>query len=318
MQLGDIRNISVIGAGTMGHGIGLTFALGGYEVTLNARRETSLSSAIRHIEDDLNTFAENGLITQDTIEKTLSRITTTTSLEEAVKNADFVTETALEDVEAKTRIFTDLDIMCPEHTILASNTSSLVLRDFTSQCKRKDKILLTHWINPPHIVPAVELLGSDETSDETIELVYALLRKVNKMPVKIRKEIPGLVINRIQVALVREVLSLWEQGVASPEDIDRAVKGSFGFRLAAIGPLENCDFGGLDIWYSVTSNLFRVISNVRKPPEGFGKMVQAGNLGFKSGKGFFDYNAPGQNRDPLEIIKERDNKFIQLFKLLYT
>jgi len=318
VQLEDIKNISVIGAGTMGHGIGLTYALGGYKVVLNARRETTLSNALRQIRNDLSTFADSGLISQDMIEATLSRITTTNKLKEAVKEADFVTETVAEDVEVKRKVFSDLDVLCPEHTILASNTSTLVMSDFASQCKRKDKILLTHWMNPPHIVPAVEVVRGEETSSETIELIYALLKKVKKVPVKVLKEIPGLVINRIQAALVREVLSLWQQGVASPEDIDLAVKGSFGFRLAAIGPLETCDLGGLDIWHKVTHNLFKVISDVHEPPEEFDRMVEAGELGLKSGKGFFDYSVSYFDKGQDERVKARDKKFIQLLKLLYS
>jgi len=318
VQLEDIRNISVIGAGIMGHGIGLTYALGGYRVVLNDTREEILTNAISHIRNELKTFAESGLISQDMIEKTLSRLTTTTDLKEAVKDADFVTEAAVEDVGVKREIFTDLDIFCPEHSILTSNTSSLVMRDFTSQCKRRDKILITHWFNPPHIVPVVEVVRGEETSDETMELVYALLKKVKKLPVKILKEIPGFVVNRIQTGMFREVWSLWQQGIASPEDIDLAVKGSFGFRLAAIGPLETCDLGGLDLWYGIAARLFKVIDDAHQPSEALKKKVEAGELGLKSGKGFFDYSVDYFTKGQDERVKTRDNKFIQLLKLLYS
>ena len=213
----------------------------------------------------------------------------------------------------KADIFNRLDKLCPERTILASNTSSLLLDQFTYGVKRKDRILITHWINPPHIVPAVELVRGPDTSDEVFDVVYALLKKVKKMPVKIDREIPGFVINRLQAALIREVWSLWEQGIASPEDIDLAVKGSFGFRLAAIGPLETCDLGGLGLWYNITDRLFKVISKSEKPPEALRQKVEAGELGLKSGKGFFDY--AGRRAD--EAIKLRDTKFIQLLKLMY-
>ena len=318
MQLEDIRNISVIGAGIMGHGIGLTYALGGYKVALSARRETTLSNAIRHIRDDLKTFADSGLISQDMIEETLSRLTTTTDLEKAVKDADFVTETVTEDVDVKREIFSNLDVFCPEHTIFASNTSSLVLRDFASQCSRKERILITHWFNPPHIVPVVEVVRGEETSDETMELVYALLKKVKKVPVKILKELPGFVVNRIQNGMIREVWSLWQQGIASPEDIDLAVKGSFGFRLAAIGPLETCDLGGIDLWYDIAVRLFKVINDAHEPPVALKKKVKAGELGLKTGKGFFDYNIDYFTKGRDESVKARDKKFIQLLKLLYS
>jgi len=318
VQLEDIKNVSIIGAGIMGHGIGLTYALGGYKVVLNDTREEILSNAISHIRNELETFAESGLISQDMIEETLSRLTATTDLKKAAKDADFVTETVVEDVEVKRQIFSNLDAFCPGHTIFASNTSSLVLRDFTAQCRRRDKILITHWFNPPHIVPVVEVVRGEETSDETMELVYALLKKVKKVPVRIFKEIPGFVVNRIQTGMFREVWSLWQQGVASPEDIDLAVKGSFGFRLAAIGPLETCDLGGLDLWYGIAERLFKVIDDAHQPPQALKEKVEAGELGLKTGKGFFDYKIDYFTKGEDERVKARDKKFIQLLKLLYS
>ena len=317
MKLEDIRKIGVIGAGTMGHSIALVFALGGYGVALNSRRETTLSNAMNQIMEDLKTLADGGIISQDIITETLSRITATNKLEEAVKDADWVIENIVEDVEAKRRLFSDLDVLCPRHTILATNTSSLLMREFTSQCQRQDKILLTNWLNPPHIVPAVEIVRGKGTSDETVDLTYALLKKVKKMPVRVLKEVPGFIHNRVQFAMIREVWSLWQQGVASLEDIDTVVKGSFGFRLAAIGPLETCDLGGLDIWYHVADRLFKEISDTHEPPAELKKMVEAGELGVKSGKGFFDYGAGSGGKSRSEVIKERDRKFIKLLKLLY-
>jgi len=317
MKLEDIRKIGVIGAGIMGHGIALTYALGGYQVTIQDRRETILSNAMRQIRNSLATFADNGLIAQNTIEETLSRITTTNKLEEAVKEVDFVTETIAEDVEMKRQVFTDLDALCPGRTILASNTSSLLLKDFASQCKRRDKILLTHWMNPPHIVPAVEVVRGKETSGETVDVIYNLLKRVKKLPVKISREIPGFIINRVQLGLIREIWSLWQQGIASAEDIDLAVSGSIGFRLAAIGPLRTCDFGGLDLWHNIARRLLEVISDAHEPPGELEKMVASGSLGLKSGKGFFDYNINYFEEGQDESIKLRDKKFIQLLKLLY-
>ena len=317
MKLSDIKNVSVIGAGNMGHGISLLFALFGYQVYLNDKSNKILNEAIRNINDDLKTFTTSGLASQGTIQKVISRIKTTISLEEAVKYADFVIETASEELQVKTQIFTDMDVICPQHTILASNTSSLSLQDFTKQCKRRDKILLTHWINPPHIMPVVEIMGSEKTSETTIEIVSTLLKKINKIPIRILKEVQGLVINRVQAAMIREVLSLWEQGVATPADIDQAVKGSFGLRLVISGPLETCDFGGLDIWYRLANNLFKVISDTHEPPESIKRMIDMGNLGFKSGKGFFDYDTTSQNKEPIKIIKKRDAKLIRLCKMLY-
>jgi 3-hydroxybutyryl-CoA dehydrogenase len=311
MRAKDIKNIAVVGAGTMGYGIGLTFASKGYQVTLQDRDEEILGRAISRVKSDLETFVECGIASRDVIQITLANMATTTSLKEAVKDADFVTEAVTEDVEAKRAVFGELETYCTERTILASNTSSLILRDFTSQCRRRDRILIVHWVNPPHIAPVVEVVHCEGTSIETIGMVCSLLERAGKKPVRIMKEIPGLIHNRILAGMIREVWALWEQGIASAEDIDLVVQGGFGLRLAANGPLANCDLGGLDIWYATEKQLFKEISDAHEPPERLVNMVKAGELGIKSGRGFFDY----QN-SPLgkEQIKERDRILISMLK----
>ncbi|MCK4581264.1 MAG: 3-hydroxyacyl-CoA dehydrogenase family protein, partial [Dehalococcoidia bacterium] len=296
-----------------GHGIAQVFALGGYRVTLNDLDETILGNALDRLKGNLGTFAENGLISQDEIPDTLSRIALVTDLREAVCDADFVVEAVIEDIEVKRELFNQLDVLCPPRTILTSNSSSHLITDFASATKRQDKVVLTHWFNPPHIVPTVEIIKGHRTSDETVDLVYALLKKVRKLPVKITKEIPGYLVNRIQLAMAREVWHLWEQGVASAEVIDIAVKGSFGFRLASIGPLLTNDLGGNDTNYAVAKYLFPLINDSHQPPPAFARMVQAGNLGAKAGKGFFDYSKEEWNR----IVKKRDQEFLQRLKALY-
>ncbi len=318
MQLEDIKKIGIVGAGTMGHGIGLVYALGGYPVTLSDMTDEILLNAMNHIRDTLETFAENELISQDMIEATLSRIATTTDLKEAVRDADFVTEAVREDIEVKKKLFHDLDRLCPGHTVLASNTSALLLRDIASQCRRRDKTVITHWVNPPHLVPLVEVVRGDDTSDETLELAYSLLKKVKKVPVKIKREIPGFILNRLQMAMMREVWSLWQQDIASAEDIDLVVKASLGFRWAAVGALEAADLGGLDTFYTVASRLFKLISDAHEPPEGLKKMVEAGQLGLKSGKGFFNYDVSYFEEGEARSVRARDKKHIQLLKLWYS
>ena len=314
MQVEDIKNVAVVGAGTMGHGIGLTFALNGYHVILQDRNEEILGRAIAQVKNDLETFAECGIASRDVIQRTLSKIATTTHLREAVKDADFVTEAVTENVEVKRSIFTNLDAYCPEHTILASNTSSLTLRDFASQCKRQEKILICHWMNPPQILPAVEVAPGESTSAETMDVICALLKRVNKAPIRMKKEIPGLLHARVQMGLMREVWSVWQQGIASPEDIDLVVKGGFGLRLAVMGPLQMCDMGGLDIWYTAANQLFNVINDAPEPPAELKKLVEAGDLGVKTGKGFFDYETDSSGKDQGKTVKERDRVLINLLK----
>jgi 3-hydroxybutyryl-CoA dehydrogenase len=315
MQLEQIKNISIIGAGTMGHGIGLAYALGGHKVILHDINEDILRNAISQVKSDLETFAECGLLSRDKIIGAVENITTTTNLQRASKNADFVTEAVSENVEVKKKVFTDLDAYCPDHTILATNTSSLTLRDVASQCKRQDKILICHWMNPPHILPAVEVAPGEATSDETMDVICALLKKVNKAPIRMKKEIPGLLHARVQMGLMREIWSVWQQGIASPEDIDLVVKGGFGLRLAVMGPLQMCDMGGLDIWYTAANRLFKDISDTPEPPEELKKLVEAGNLGVKTGKGFLDYGKESTGKDQTNTVKKRDRLLLNILKL---
>lgn len=312
MILDDIKKITIVGSGLMGHGIGLAYALGSYQVTLNDLNEAVLKRAMENMKYALEMFLENEVITPKLAEETLSRIKTSVHLEEAVREADFVTEAVLEDLELKRKLFIDLDTLCPEHTILASNTSSLLISDFGSEVKRKDKIIITHWFNPPHLVPVVEIVCGNNTSPETANLAYALLKKINKIPIRVTKEIPGFLVNRIQMALIREVWSLWEMGIASAEDIDLAVKGSMGLRLASMGPLEICDLGGLDLWFKVAQNLFKEIDSSLEPPKLLKEKIERGEKGLKSGRGFFNAQATWA-----EKVRKRDKALLQLLKLLY-
>ena len=315
MQLEDIKNITVIGAGTMGHGIGLTYALGGYKVTLQDINTDILSSAMTKVKADLDTMVAYNFILQSLADSAIKNIKTEADLKAAVEDADLVTEAATEKVEVKKAIFSGLDTFCPERTILASNTSSLPTSAFTSQCKRRDRILITHWVNPPNIMPIVEVVICEKTSQETMDVVCALIKKVGKDPVRIMKEIPGLVHNRIQMGMIREVWSLWEQGIASREDIDTVVKGGFGLRLASNGPLETCDLGGLDTWYASAQSLYGEISDAHTPPERVKQLVEAGDLGIKTGKGIFDYQDSPDAKDPSSNIRERDRILIGVLKL---
>jgi len=312
MQLEDIKNIAVVGAGLMGHGIGLAYALGGYRVTLNDLNEAILDRAIANIKSNLEMLQEHKVISKEAISATLSRINTNSNLREAVAQADFVTEAVLEDLELKRKLFKELDLYSPKQAILASNTSSLLISDFGSEVKREGKVVITHWFNPPHLVPVVEIVCGNNTSPETAKVTYALLKKINKIPIRVAKEIPGFLVNRVQMALIREVWSLWEMGIASAEDIDLAIKGSMGLRLASMGPLEICDLGGLDLWFKVAQNLFKEINSSLEPPQLLKEKIERGEKGLKSGRGFFDAKAKWE-----EKVKERDTALIQMLKLLY-
>jgi len=313
MELSQIKNIAVIGSGIMGHGIGQAFALGGYEVKLNDISDALLDKAIQQIRSNLNTFVEFGITTPEGAKEALSRIKTNKNFKEAARESDFVVEALPEMMDLKKRIFKELDEYCPSHTIIASNTSGLSLTEMASGIKRRDQAVIAHWYNPPHIIPLVEIVKGQYTSDKTVDLVYQLLVSIGKKPVKILKEVPGFLVNRLQFALYREALHCLKEGIASAEDIDMAVKGSYGFRLPTLGPLETSDFGGLDTYLNIAEYLFKEIDRSTEPPEILREKVRQGKLGVKTGEGFFRYTPEEAEKK----IKERDRQFLQRLKCLY-
>jgi len=313
--LREIRQIAVVGAGLMGHGIGQNFAQKGYSVILYDLNHSILERALVQIRSNIETFVEMGLEAKENIEKVLSRIRVSTDLQEAVKEAHFIIEAAPEDLVLKMNLFETLDQYCLEDTILASNTSTLPIPEIGKKVKRKERLIITHWFNPPHIVPTVEVVPGERTSKEVTEMTLGLLRKIGKRPIKILKEIPGFLINRIQTAMFREILSLLERGVATPEDIDAGVKGSFGFRLAVLGPLQTMDMGGLDLMYRGMRYLYPLIDRSVDVQKILGEKVARDELGLKTGKGFFQY----EQKEALALSrhsKERDKKLLHLLKTL--
>ena len=311
----EIRQIAVVGAGLMGHGIGQNFAQKGYSVILYDLNHSILERALVQIRSNIETFVEMGLEAKENIEKVLSRIRVSTDLQEAVKEAHFIIEAAPEDLVLKMNLFETLDQYCLEDTILASNTSTLPIPEIGKKVKRKERLIITHWFNPPHIVPTVEVVPGERTSKEVTEMTLGLLRKIGKRPIKILKEIPGFLINRIQTAMFREILSLLERGVATPEDIDAGVKGSFGFRLAVLGPLQTMDMGGLDLMYRGMRYLYPLIDRSVDVQKILGEKVARDELGLKTGKGFFQY----EQKEALALSrhsKERDKKLLHLLKTL--
>ena len=301
----QIRKVAVLGAGRMGHGIAQVFAHKGLDVSLVDLSAELLEKALAQIASNLSTLVDAGIITAAEVEQTLARIALSTDLASAVSEVDLVLEAAPEDLELKRGLFGQVDRHAPEHAILASNTSMLSISDFGSQVADPGRLIITHWFNPPHIVPVVEVVMGENTRDETRRTVFAFLETVGKRPVLVRKEIPGFLVNRIQTAMFREVMSLLEQGVASAEDIDRAVMGSFGLRLSVQGVLRTMDLAGLDLMLKACAYLFPKIESGLAPPQVLADKVSAGDLGDKTGRGFFDYgdqagspgDSPAQARD---------------------
>ena len=317
MKLEEIRTISVLGAGIMGHGIAQSFLMAGYPVCLYDIQGSILEKARAHIKRNLELFLQADLVKREEIEPALKRLATTTDFKRAVKEGDFIVEAAPEKLELKQALFQEVESYSRKDAILASNTSSLTLKEMGKRVKNKERLVITHWFNPPHIVPTVEVVKGEETSDETLETAYQLLKKIKKGPVRINRELPGFLVNRIQIAMVREVFDLYEKGVASAADIDRAVKGSFGFRLASIGPLLTADLGGLDVWLQVCKNLLPQIQSSTEPSRALQNLVSKGHTGIKSGKGFYNYAQDFSKAGLDEVVQKRDREFLERLKNLY-
>ncbi len=317
MKFEEIKNISIIGSGIMGQGIAQSFMMEGYPVILYDIDDSALQRAKEHIKKNLKSFHDAGLIEVDKMTSAISRLATSRDLVHAVKSADFIVEAAPEVLSLKQELFEKIENHCPENAIIATNTSSLILKDIGSRVKQKQRIVITHWFNPPHIVPVVEVVKGDETSDETMDATFQLMEKIRKVPVRLNREIPGFLVNRIQMAMVREVLDLHSKGIASASDIDIAVKGSIGFRLASIGPLMTSDLGGIKLWLSVCENLFPHICSSPEPPEALQNLAAEGHDGVKSGKGFYDYKIDFSKTDLDQAIQKRDREFLNRLNSLY-
>lgn len=298
-----IRNIAVLGAGTMGHGIAETFAIFGYPVNLYETNEKLRNTVKDIIQVELDFAAENELIKKSEIEGIINNIKIHDDLKSAVENVDYVIEATPEIMELKQNLFKEIDGYCKKETIFASNTSSLALNEMMKYLseERKERMMVCHWYNPAHLMPISELSFFGNMNEETFKEVEELYNKIGKQTVKVLKDVPGLVANRIQQGVAREVFSLIENGVASPEDIDKALKFGPAFRYATTGQLEVADMGGLDIWCTVGDNLLSVMDNRKEANPILRQKVIEGKLGLKSGEGFFEY--------PTEKVNELKNDF---------
>lgn len=309
-----ITRIAVFGLGTMGHGIVQTFALAGCAVRGYDDAPAAANSCRERIRRNLDQMADAGIVKRSAIAPALRRITLCTSERDTVRNAEFVTEAVREELEPKRALFERLEALVSPRTILASNSSTFTATQIAARLRNPGRCVNTHWFNPPHIVPVVEVIAGKRTAESTTRAALALLEQAGKVAVRIDKELPGFVVNRVQAAMIREVWDLWSRGVASAEDIDKAIRGTLGFRLAAVGPLQVCDFGGLDIWRKVFENLAPDIRSDTKLPARIRERVESGQLGIKTGKGIFDYTP----KSAKAAVRERDHRFLALAKLFYA
>jgi 3-hydroxybutyryl-CoA dehydrogenase len=282
-----MKNIAVIGAGTMGNGIAHTFAQCEYNVQLIDVSEASLKRGMDTIAKNLDRMVAKETITIAEKKKTLSNITTFTSINEGVKYASLVIEAATENVALKTQIFKELDEVCAEDTILATNTSSISITQIGAATKRADKVIGMHFMNPVPIMPLVEIIRGYNTSDEVTQFIVDLSQKIGKIPVEVN-DYPGFVANRILMPMINESIETLYNGVAGVREIDTVMKLGMAHPM---GPLQLADFIGLDVCLSILHVMYEGFKNPKYAPcPLLVNMVRAGKLGVKSGEGFYDYS----------------------------
>ena len=280
----DVRTVGIVGAGLMGHSIAQEYAVSGCRVFLNDVSEERLTDARERIRQNLEMLGRSQEI--DAVE---SRMTFTGDLQTAVEDADLVVEAITEDLEVKRSLFAELESICREDTILASNTSTFMPSQLAEATKNPGRVVVTHYFNPPHVVPLVEVVGGRDTSPETVETVRELLISQGKKPVVLGTEALGFIANRLQAALLRECFALVENGVARPEDIDTVVTTSLGRRLGVAGPFEVFDAAGADVWHAIFEGLSHDIESSTEVPPGIARMVERGDYGLKTGRGVYDW-----------------------------
>lgn len=305
-----IRNLLIAGGGMMGKNIAFVMAAEPkYQVTVYDIYETDLAGGIRA---NTKQLVDKGVMTAAEIEERLSRIHFTTDMDDpAVSNADFVIEAVFEDMDVKQETFAKLEARCRPDAIFCTNSSVMSPSRISEKLTHRERFVGTHFWNPAHLIPLVEVVKSDATSDETAQTVMEVLSGVGKRPVLCQKDVPGFIANRMQHALWREAISIVERGIADAKTVDEAVKYSFGLRLPQLGPLENADMVGTDLTYNIHNYILKDLEDSHAPSPLLKQLRDEGKLGFKSGEGFQTWTKEQAERSNAEL-----NEY--LIRMLYT
>lgn len=313
MKVHDVTTIGIAGAGTMGSGIAQLFARRGYDVRVVDLAEDCLENSRRLVALYNSSLVEHGIMAEQEAERTARRISYHLD-RGTLHDADVIVETIVENLDAKQVFWEQVEAIARRDALFTTNTSGLSINRIAAKVNSKGRFIGMHFWNPPHIIPLVELIRANETDGETVDILSELLLSVDKAPVVVQKDAPGFIGNRLQFAVFREALHLVEQGIATAEDVDRAMRYGPGFRYPILGPLQTADLGGLDIFCSIASYLFGALSDKKEAPKMLTRMVEAGQLGVKSGRGFYDYS---DGKD-VETIKRRDRMFLKMLKHIHS
>ena len=305
-----MEKLAIIGSGTMGHSIALNAAWSGLNVRMYGLNQDDLTKGLEGIKNKLVGLNQHGLISLQDIEAIQSRISVSQSIDDTVAGSSFVIECIPEDLALKQQLFNHLDKICAPDVILATNTSGLSLSLIAAGTKNPERTVITHFWNPAHLVPLVEVLQADKTSEDTFNRTIALLKYMHKKPIEVKREVPGLVGNRLQFALFREAQYLLEEGIASKEDIDAAVTYSIGRRLPVTGPLLSADMGGLDVFASISDYLFDDLSKSDRSFATLKKLVEQKKLGNKTAEGYYEWDKDFSTR----VNQAREKELIRYLK----
>lgn len=308
----NINNIVIAGAGTMGSSMAQIYAKYFDNVILYNHRQESLDKAQARINNNVDTLVKSGDMTKQEAEKLINSLSYTTSTE-CFKNCDFVAENLTENVDIKDEFYKTISEVISDNAIITTNTSGLSINRLAKYVKKPERFIGMHWFNPPHLVPLIEIIKGDSTTDEVAQAIYDLSLKIGKKPVIVNKDVAGFAANRLQFAVLREALDLVKNGVVSIEGIDDVMKYGLGFRYACLGPLEVADFGGLDTFYHISEYLMKDLCDSKEPPELLKEHFEASEYGVKSEKGFYDYTAGKADK----AMTERDEKFLKIYHALY-
>ncbi len=303
-----IKKIGVLGTGTMGHGIAQLCAQAGLLVNMYGRSDESLERGFSGIRNDLSLLVSNNRITEEESDIALYGIKGVKTLEEVCDGVQLVVECLSENIDLKKDVFKQLDSLCSKEVILTSSTSGLSPNDIAKKTKYPERILVAHFWNPPQLIPIVEVVPGEKTSTETIDKTVQWIENLGKQPIKMNKECPGFIGNRLQFALLREALHIVEQGYAEPEDVDKAVEFGLGRRLPLTGPLKSADLGGLDIFNNISSYLLKDLCNQTEPFKLLSDRVSEGKLGTKSGAGIYDWT-----EDEINSIQKKRKELLMYF-----
>jgi 3-hydroxybutyryl-CoA dehydrogenase len=284
-----MKTIAVIGAGMMGPGIAQVFAAHGHPVQVQGRTAAKLSTVKDRIRTNLTRMADYGLVESSEIHNILDRIGVTGELGLALRNADVVIEAITEDLGMKQELFAELDRLCSANTILCSNTSVMSITQIGERAIHRDRIVGTHFYQPPFLVPLVEVVRTEFTAPAHMDTVFELMQSAGKVPVRVQKDVPGFIANRMQHALWREAFALIDEGICDAATVDTAISNSFGLRLPVLGPVANADLVGLDLTIAIHNYVLPHLNVSTVPCDTLRARVKEGKLGFKTGSGFLDW-----------------------------